>query len=206
MARKTKAEAEITRAALLDAAERLFQAQGVSRTTLQDIAAAAGVTRGAVYWHFKDKGDLFNAMVDRIVLPLEEADTCFDVDDGTPVLPLLRARTLEVFTQIVTEPSMQRVLEIVLHKVEAMGELAGVHERRLQTRDGYRQRLERALARGQQRGEVIGSVPARQLAGGWHALVDGLIQSWSLKPDGFDLLADGPPILDVYLAGMAARR
>lgn len=206
MARKTKAEAEITRTELLDAAERLFLAQGVSRTSLQDIAAAAGVTRGAVYWHFKDKSDLFNAMVDRIVLPLEEADTLFDVDDGTPVLSLLRERTLEVFTQIATEPTMQRVLEIVLHKVEAVGELAGVHERRLQSHEGYRQRVERALVRGQQHGEVTLGLPAHQLARGWHALVDGLIQAWSLDPQNFKLLVDGPPILDFYLAGMAARR
>jgi TetR/AcrR family transcriptional regulator, acrAB operon repressor len=205
MARKTKAEAEITRIELLDAAERLFLAQGVSRTSLQHIAAAAGVTRGAVYWHFKDKSDLFNAMVDRFVLPLEDADTRFDVDDGTPVLPLLRARTLEVFTQIATEPTTQRVLEIVLHKVEAVGELAGIHERRRQSCDGYRQRVERALVRGQQRGEVTSQLPARQLALGWHALVDGLIQAWSLDPQGFRLLEDGAPVLDFHLAGMAAR-
>jgi TetR/AcrR family transcriptional regulator, acrAB operon repressor len=206
MARKTKAEAEITRVELLDAAEHLFLAQGVSRTTLQDIASAAGVTRGAVYWHFKDKSDLFNAMVDRIVLPLEAADTLFDVDDGTPVLPLLRERTLEVFRQIATEPAMQRVLEIVLHKVEAVGELAGVHQRRLQSHEAYRLRVERALSRGQQHGEVSLSLSARQLARGWHALVDGLIQAWSLDPQGFKLMAEGPPILDFYLAGMAARR
>ncbi len=206
MARKTKAEAETTRVDLLDAAERLFHAQGVSRTSLQDIAAEAGVTRGAVYWHFTDKSDLVNALFDRIVLPLEEADTRLEVDDGSPVLPLLRERTLAVFAQIATEPAMQRVLEIVLHKVEAVGELSSVHERRLQACDGYRQRLERALSRGQQRGEVTLGLPARQLALGWHALVDGLIQAWSLDPQGFQLLLDGPPVLDVYLAGMAARR
>lgn len=206
MARKTKAEAETTRAELLDAAERLFQAQGVSRTSLQDIAAAAGVTRGAVYWHFKDKGDLFNAMVDRIVLPMEEADLLLEQDDANPVLPLLRERTLQVFQQISTEPALQRVLEIVLHKVENVGELAGVHERRLQTCEGYRARLARALARGQRHGEVVAHVPARQLAVGWHALVDGLIQCWSLDTQGFKLMVDGPPILDVYLAGISARR
>ena len=61
MARRTKAEAQATRNALIDAAERLFDSRGVSRTSLQDIAQAAGATRGAIYWHFKDKADLFNA-------------------------------------------------------------------------------------------------------------------------------------------------
>ena len=73
MARKTKEDAEKTRCQILDAAEMLFQAQGVSRTSLQTIASQAGITRGAIYWHFKDKGDLFNALVDRTIWPMERA-------------------------------------------------------------------------------------------------------------------------------------
>jgi TetR/AcrR family acrAB operon transcriptional repressor len=61
MARRTKEDALATRDSILDAAELLFVEQGVSRTTLQHIATAAGVTRGAIYWHFLDKGAMFNA-------------------------------------------------------------------------------------------------------------------------------------------------
>ncbi|MCC7151144.1 MAG: TetR family transcriptional regulator, partial [Rubrivivax sp.] len=70
MARRTKQAAQVTRESLLDAAERVFQQRGVSRTALSDIAQAAGVTRGALYWHFKDKAALVNAMMDRVTLPL----------------------------------------------------------------------------------------------------------------------------------------
>ena len=72
MVRKTKQEAQETRESILDAAERLFHANGVSRTSLQDIAHAAEVTRGAIYWHFKDKAELFDAMMQRGTMPLEE--------------------------------------------------------------------------------------------------------------------------------------
>jgi hypothetical protein len=64
MARKTKEEADKTRHLLLDAAEHLFWEQGVSKTTLASIAEYAGLTRGAIYWHFDNKADLFNAMCD----------------------------------------------------------------------------------------------------------------------------------------------
>ena len=50
--RRTKEDAQLTREVLLDAAEVLFAQRGVSRTSLQEIAKAAGMTRGAVYWHF----------------------------------------------------------------------------------------------------------------------------------------------------------
>lgn len=70
MARKTKAEAERTRQQIIDAARRVFYECGVTRSTLEGIAAAAGVTRGAVYWHFKNKIELFFAMRAQTVLPL----------------------------------------------------------------------------------------------------------------------------------------
>src|SRR3569833_1281025 len=63
MARRTKQDALATRDSILDAAELLFEQQGVSRTTLQHIAAEAGVTRGAIYWRFHDKSDLINALM-----------------------------------------------------------------------------------------------------------------------------------------------
>src|SRR5882757_7288734 len=66
MARRTKAEAEETRQKILDAAERLFFIDGVSRTSLEHIATAAGVTRGAIYWHFKNKLELFEALHERV--------------------------------------------------------------------------------------------------------------------------------------------
>ena len=70
MARRTKEEALVTRELILDAAERVFHQRGVSRTSLQEIAKEAGLTRGAIYWHFEDKGELFHAMMERVTLPM----------------------------------------------------------------------------------------------------------------------------------------
>ena len=72
MARRTKADAQATRSGLLDAAEHLFQSRGVARTSLNDIALEAGMTRGAIYWQFKDKACLFIAMMELVTLPLEQ--------------------------------------------------------------------------------------------------------------------------------------
>lgn len=70
--RRTKEEAERTRCELLAAAERLFLEQGVAHTSLEQIARAAGVTRGALYWHFANKADLFHAMLEQVRLPPEQ--------------------------------------------------------------------------------------------------------------------------------------
>ncbi len=71
--RRTKEDAQLTREALLDAAEVLFAQRGVSRTSLQEIAKAAGMTRGAVYWHFKDKARAVQCHDGTDGLPMEEA-------------------------------------------------------------------------------------------------------------------------------------
>ena len=71
MVGKPKGESQETYEALLDAAEHIFAERGVTRTTLNDVACSAGMTRGAVYWHFKDKGALVEALCDRVFLPME---------------------------------------------------------------------------------------------------------------------------------------
>ncbi|HEX2176531.1 MAG TPA: TetR family transcriptional regulator, partial [Nocardioidaceae bacterium] len=57
---------EATRAALLEAATALFHERGFGGTALEDVAAAAQVTRGAVYHHFTNKRDLFEAVIDAL--------------------------------------------------------------------------------------------------------------------------------------------
>ncbi len=64
--RKTKAEALKTREDLLLSALDTFYDRGVGRASLNEIAQNAGVTRGALYWHFKNKEDLFDALFQHI--------------------------------------------------------------------------------------------------------------------------------------------
>ena len=70
MVRRTKEDAQVTRNHILDTAVEVFNHKGVAHTSLNDIAREAGVTRGAIYWHFADKVNMFDAMIERLVCPL----------------------------------------------------------------------------------------------------------------------------------------
>src|SRR4030095_12404804 len=131
MARRTKEEAQATRERLLDAAELLFQSQGVSQTTLQQIAQAADATRGAIYWHFKDKADLFNAMMDRVTLPLEAAaQKVAGGPEADPIDDVERMR-VEALKLMTTNPQVRRVFDVATHKVEYTHDMQSVQQRHL---------------------------------------------------------------------------
>ena len=203
MVRKTKEEALVTRGRILDAAERLFQLHGVSGTSLHDIATAAGVTRGAVYWHFTDKGDLFNAMMDRVFLPMEaESQSLLDRADDPEPLVTLREHLVGILAGVAGDAQVQRVFEIATHKVEYVDALSAVRERHLQIRRDYMAVLERTLRAEQRRGHLARTPSARQMAIGLHALLDGLIQNWILDPTDFALLPVGRQAIEAYLAGL----
>ena len=162
MVRRTKEEAQATRHRILDAAELLFQQHGVSRTTLQDIAQAAELTRGAVYWHFKDKADLFNAMMERATMPLEEtmALSPSPGEDDDP-LSFIRDRIMHALRITASHEPTRRVFEIATHKVEYVDELLAVRDRHLLGRNECLAEVERELKSAMRRGLVRSDVPAR---------------------------------------------
>ncbi|NMM76892.1 TetR family transcriptional regulator [Acidovorax sp. SRB_14] len=205
MARRTKADAQATRAGLLDAAETLFQMKGVSRTSLNDIAVAAGTTRGAIYWHFKDKADLFNAMMERVTLPLERTLTLANVITADDPVAEIRSAMLEALRIIATDAQTRRVLTIATHQVEYTAELSAVQERHVRVHSECVARNQAALARAFAARRLSAPMPLECAALGLQVLIEGLVQKWLLDPSAFDLAACGEATLDVYLAGLGLR-
>lgn len=205
MARRTKEDALATRHSLLDAAELLFQAQGVSRTSLNDIARQAGTSRGAIYWHFLDKADLFNAMMERVTLPLERSFQ--DVGRETDNNPLARlcGGVHGALLRISTDPQTRRVFEVATHKVEYVDELQAVRLRHLKARHEFLSQVERGLQAAAASQSVELAIPAATAAEGLHAIIDGLIQNWLLDSAIFDLVAVGQEVMAVYLRGLGLR-
>ncbi len=86
----------LTRKQILDASLHLFSQRGFARTSVRDIAQAAGITDAAIYYHFASKRNLFEALFEeRGITPaiagLEQASVADAVDAGPP---------LEIFTEI----------------------------------------------------------------------------------------------------------
>ncbi|MDM5176870.1 TetR family transcriptional regulator [Massilia sp. DJPM01] len=203
MVRRTKEDALATRDSIMDAAEQLFVEQGVSGTTLQHIATAAGVTRGAIYWHFEDKGALFNAMMERATMPLEAAMQTLDCAAGADPLGHLRSYALCVFDLTIHDPKARRVFEIATLKLEYVGEMSAMRGRRRQHREQFMASAERIVREGIAHGRLKGTVKPHAAALGLFILIEGLVRSWLITPD-FDLEQLGAEIVDTHLDSLRA--
>jgi TetR/AcrR family acrAB operon transcriptional repressor len=205
MARRTKEEAAATRDSILDAAEKLFVEQGVSRTTLQHIATAAGVTRGAIYWHFDDKGALFNAMMERATLPFECALSVLGKAEAANVLDELRSFIVEIFRVTETNPQARRVFEIASLKVEFVSEMDAVRVRRRQSQAQWMAQVIERIELGQSTAQIRQDVQPQVLAIGLWAVMDGMIRNWMFEPASFSLVKVGDQVIGTMLEGIRTR-
>jgi len=208
MARKTKQEAQETRTCILDAAEQLFQERGVSRCSLHDIALHAGVTRGAIYWHFKDKAELFNAMMERATMPLEEGLNPA-VEPGTnteePALSLLDLRwgLVNVFHSAVHNERARRVFEIAMQKVEYTSDMQALVDRKLASHRGWRAQNEASFELAKALGQLPASLNSANAAVTLVSLVDGLLHQWIMDPQSFDLVEVGQSTVETFLTALS---
>jgi TetR/AcrR family acrAB operon transcriptional repressor len=201
MVRKTKEDALATRDSILDAAATLFAEQGVSGTTLQHIATAAGVTRGAIYWHFEDKGAMFNAMMERAAMPLEAAMQLLDTQDSADPLGDLRDYAVRVFRLTMDDPTARRTFEIATLKMEYTKEMSAVRERRALNQADWLKRAESRVRVGMRHGQIRAEVKPRAVALGMWVLIEGLVRNWLMAPE-FNLVKMGGEIIDTHLASL----
>ncbi len=203
MARKTKEEAEQTRAALLEAAEQVFFVKGVARTTLDDIASAAGMTRGAVYWHFDNKDDLLTALFNQATLPKEammiELDKCSDADP----LGALRQMFVNSLVLLVQSKQQQRIFSIMYLKHENLnGASNGLSQREQQCGEQCEARIQSIF----QKAIKVGQLPAdadlhlsQQIMKNFFV---GTVREWLLDPEAYALDKAAPAMIDSLITGL----
>jgi TetR/AcrR family acrAB operon transcriptional repressor len=199
MARRSKADALATRDNILDCAEALFVRQGVSRTTLQEIALAARVTRGAIYWHFDDKVALFDAMLGRARLPLESAMLSLEKSDVDDPFGDLSAYAILVFGLIEQDPKASRVYEIVTLKVEYVDEMTPARVRRAEMASRWRALAEHRIRAAVDAGLARRTVNPVAAALALWAIMDGLLRAWLLAPRSFSLALVGREAIVTYI-------
>lgn len=89
-------DAEERRNEILDVAERLFCTKGFDNTSTNDILTEIGIARGTLYYHFKSKEDILDAMIERLTNQMVEKASAIALDESIPVLERLTGTMLSL--------------------------------------------------------------------------------------------------------------
>lgn len=185
MVRNTKENAELTRLKIIDAARQVFLSRGVSRTSMEQIAAEAGVTRGAIYWHFANKKELFNAMREQVFLPLiDRMDVSLhleNIDDPLDQLTQFLNGTIEALNENL---ETRQSFEIMMIKCEYVDDLADVLEQMLNNCAIVTEKIEQIYIRAKDKGQLKTNQSPNDLALDTHLFFIGLLHLWVKDTDG----------------------
>ncbi|WP_227367797.1 TetR family transcriptional regulator [Halomonas sp. M20] len=202
MVRRTKAEAIATREALLDAAETTFFDNGVARTSLEQIARHAGMTRGAVYWHFKNKAALFHALIERVRMPfeelIEEVDKPARLDSPLETLRLVCHRGLARLEQ----PHICRVHSILLHRCEFFGDINPLEMQNRMAQECHDE-LYAQFHKAYEQHMLHPSLSPETATHLLQSTLGGLFHDWLRQPERFSLSEKGGALIDTLFQLMS---
>lgn len=201
--RRTKEDAQQTRLRIIDAARRMFAAQGVSRTSLDQIAGAAGVTRGAVYWHFANKTELFFAMRQQVSLPIVDSiDTALDAGAGDPLAGIERFLR-GALDAIANDGCTRETFRIIAFKCEYVSELEPELRR---TAAGYADlyaKLAKAYRSARREGRLRDDLEPGLAALETCVFMSGLLRLWLLDEKGSLLRRSASKLIAAHVRGQA---
>ncbi len=195
MARNTKQQAQETRNHIIDAAIERFSEHGVASTSLADIAATAGVTRGAIYWHFKNKADLLNGIWQQFDSSMTELQDEYHAKYPSDPLSVLRELVLYVISATVIDPRRRALMEIIYHKCEFVGEMTSLRLLQQALYLEHNEKIEDVLRQCIAAGQLPASLNLPLAAVAMRGYITGIIENWLFMPENFDLLAMAPQLV-----------
>ncbi len=198
MARRAARRApDVSRGEILDAALACFAARGYHETSVDDIAAKAGLSKGAIYWHFAGKRELFLALVDRF------SDRALGELDAVADAPDWRGALHEVFGRVRAQlEAGMPFFKLGLEYIAQSARDDDIRVRAERAHGVWRAALEKQIARGVAEG-TLRPVPAAEVGLLLDATIDGLMLAKLMRPE-LDLEAAWTAAEEIFWRGMSA--
>lgn len=199
--RRTKEEAARTRAAIMDAALTCFERHGIASSTLDQIAAEAGVSKGAIYWHFKGKLEIFRAIREDLTLPmLDRADTSLLHGGERPPLARIETYLLDVIAALRTDRRKRRTLAVMHFRCEYVGVMAPELAALRKNTQRLARAFEAAYEEARDKGQLVAAVVPRVAACETLMVLSGLVRLGLLDPGVKGVAHDAPGIIRAHIA------
>jgi len=199
--RRTKEEAAVTRATVLKAALSVFSAKGYAAATLDDVAKAAKVTRGAIYWHFKGKADLYNTLVEEMSARgtsiMQQA-----VAEGGTLIDILRRVFVNQCALIEDDKEARSVMELALFKTGLDPDLEDGRKKQIESGNALIAGIADALKMGVSQGILRDDIDPTDMARAFIAFENGAIQQWLASPKSFSLKKSAESFAEILIKGL----
>lgn len=199
--KRTKEEAAITREQLLSKALKVFSKKGYAATTLEDIAREAEVTRGAIYWHFGSKAELYNTLIreysNRGNAIMQQA-----ASEGGTLVDILRRVFVRQLQAVEEDSALRALMELQLFKTGLVAELEEGRQQQIEGSVGLVEMLAGIMGQGVQAGLLRSDVDPKELARAYLAFQNGLIHLWLTAPNQFSLKNSADSFADILMAGL----
>lgn len=200
MARNTKENAEKTRRKIMTSALDVILENGFSRTSLEQIAQSAEVTRGAIYWHFANKSDLFSALLQEWIQPSNELAVILLVGQE-PSLENLKQFMVAWLSHIETNSVSHKLFDIIFFKVEQVGDIKTLIDQANTNANQDRQALQLYLSELLSNGELNEEIDISLLAISISAFLMGHAQNWLARPDEYSLKQHANTLVNQFFGG-----
>lgn len=204
MVRRTKEDALQTRERIIDAAIEVFHERGVSRPSLSEVAARVGLTRGAVYGHFRNKSDVLSAVFARVHLPMEVICEVAPATCGADPLGSLRSAWVALLREVAGNPDWQRIYEILFHRCELVDEIGDLTTRCQATHHEGERRLAELLRQAMAAGQLPADLDPEAATFFLGSGIAGMLNSWLFRRQSIDLSAAAERCIDALLAGLCS--
>jgi TetR/AcrR family transcriptional regulator, acrAB operon repressor len=203
--RRSKEDSLKTRRSIVLAARRVFAKRGVSQTSMEHIASSAGVTRGAIYGHFKDKGALFQTMREQVRLPLMDVlNEALLHSPGDPLAGVERY-LLAVVEAVRDDPATRDTFQILTFKCEYVGDFEADIKRQALRLTELAVELERVYRAASRHGQMRREIAPRLAALETCAFLMGMMRLWLLDASGVMVRKDAAKLMRAHIANLRAR-
>jgi TetR/AcrR family acrAB operon transcriptional repressor len=196
--RKTKQDADITKQSILDAAVALFSEHGVANTSLEKIAKAANVTRGAVYWHFSSKQDIFEALHDQLHTPFIQMITDGLETVNANAIAQLQSVCTEILIDLERNKTKRKIATLFLLRCDYSGEFAQSKSRFNEKKKQKNVTLSAYFDKAIDQGILPKDTDSMLLTIGVSAYIRGIAIEYLEDPDAYSLEESAASLIGMY--------
>ncbi len=202
--KKTKEDAELTRELLLQTALKVFNRKGFAETKLEEIAKEAKLTRGAIYWHFENKYNLYYTLI-REYTPdvVKQFETILNGEE--PPSDRLRKCLKHFCINLEDDEEFQSLVKIVFINtslpVESEDMIAVLSEKL----KSIMNLLSNAIQDGIKAGEFRSNVDPDRTAFLLKCCITGISERWLSKTAEFSPKKNAEVLIDTFLNGIVTK-